>query len=218
MWVWIYYGIALLLGGNLAFLITRKMRRSQTLSLSDWFVRASLFANLVTLVIAVIALQMAIVSYIDRRKSVGEQIKQLRELQANLESLGQALDKTPSPTTQRLGGMQQGIIATTIPPVSPASARSSDPNNFAEVGTPHSPFLSPSATVVQVEATILQADAFALAQTLQQRHFPAFVVIPKTDHFYRVQVGPYADVRSAKIARQELERQGFEPIIKHGGA
>jgi len=213
MWVWIYYGTTVLLGANLAFLIIRKMRRSQTPSLSDWLVRASLFGNLVSLVIAVIALQMAIASYIDRRKSVRDQSEQLRGLQASLESLRQASDKTPLPTTQRLGGMQQGIVATSISPISQVTAKSPDPNNSAQ-----SPFLPPSATVVQVEATVLEADAFALAQALQQRHFPAFVVIPKTDHFYRVQVGPYADVRSAKIARQELERQGFEPIIKHGGA
>jgi hypothetical protein len=217
MWVWIYYGTALLLGASLAFLIIRKMRRSQTVSLSDWFVRASMFANLVTLVIAVIALQMAIASYIDRRKSV-ERIKELQVVQANQESLGQALDKTSSPTTQRLGGLQQGIVATAIPPITQASARSSDPNNSTEGATPHSPFLSPSVMVVQVEATVRQADAFALAETLQQKKFSAFVVIPKIDHFYRVQVGPYADVRTAKIAQQQLERQGFEPIIKHGGA
>jgi hypothetical protein len=34
------------------------------------------------------------------------------------------------------------------------------------------------------------------------------------DHFYRVQVGPYGDIRSAKIVKS----QGFESIIKHRGA
>ena len=112
--------------------------------------------------------------------------------------------------------MQPGIVAA-IRPVSQAPARSSGLDNSAEGGTPQLPFLPPSATVVQVEATVRQADAFALAQTLQRRNIPAFVVIPKNDHFYRVQVGPYADVRSAKIVRQQLEKRGFEPIIKRGG-
>ena len=214
MWVWIYYGIALLLGVNLAFLIIRKMRRSQTLSLGDCFVRVSMFANLVTLVIAVIALQMGIASYIDRKKSREDEIKQLQGLQATLESFRKALDETVSPTAQRLGAMQPGIVATTSRPASQASGRSFGRNNSAQSEPPQSLF---GATVVQVAALVREADALALAKTLQQRSFPAFVVVPKTDLFYRVQVGPYTDIRSAKIARQQLESRGFECIIKRSG-
>jgi hypothetical protein len=31
----------------------------------------------------------------------------------------------------------------------------------------------------------------ALAQALQQKKFPAFVITPCTDKYYRVHVGPY---------------------------
>jgi cell division septation protein DedD len=72
--------------------------------------------------------------------------------------------------------------------------------------------------VVQVAALVREADALALAEALHQRNFPAFVVEPQTDHFYRVQVGPYADIRSAKSVLQQLKSQGFESIIKHRGA
>ena len=34
-------------------------------------------------------------------------------------------------------------------------------------------------------------DAMALAQALQQKKFPAFVITPCTDKYYRVHVGPY---------------------------
>ena len=46
------------------------------------------------------------------------------------------------------------------------------------------------------------------------KRFPAFVLTPGADHFYRVQVGPYPNAQSANIARKKLEAQGFKSIIK----
>ncbi len=54
----------------------------------------------------------------------------------------------------------------------------------------------------------------ALAQALQQKKFPAYVITPGTDKFYRVQVGPYANTQSATIARNDLEAKGFKSIVK----
>ena len=59
-----------------------------------------------------------------------------------------------------------------------------------------------------------QDDALALAQALQQKKFPAFVIPPGADKLFRVQVGPYPDNQSASNARQELEAKGFKSIIK----
>jgi len=59
-----------------------------------------------------------------------------------------------------------------------------------------------------------QADAVALAQALQHKKFPAFVLTPGADRYYRVQVGPYADAQSADLARQKLESQGFKAITR----
>ena len=53
-----------------------------------------------------------------------------------------------------------------------------------------------------------------LAQALQQKRFPAFVITPGTDSYYRVQVGPYSDTQSAASARQDLEANGFKSIVK----
>ena len=53
-----------------------------------------------------------------------------------------------------------------------------------------------------------------LAGALQQEKFPAFVITPSTDKYYRVQVGPYADQESATIARHDLEANGFESIVE----
>jgi cell division septation protein DedD len=68
--------------------------------------------------------------------------------------------------------------------------------------------------MLQVAAVLHQDDALALAQALQQKKFPAFVITPGADKYYRVQVGPYPDNLSASNARQELEAKGFKSIIK----
>ena len=68
--------------------------------------------------------------------------------------------------------------------------------------------------MLQVAAVQRESDAMALAQALQQKKFPAYVITPGTDKFYRVQVGPYADSQTASNARQALEANGFKSIIK----
>jgi cell division septation protein DedD len=68
--------------------------------------------------------------------------------------------------------------------------------------------------MLQVAAVMHQDDALALAQALQQKKFPAFVIPPGTDKLYRIQVGPYSDNQAASTARQELEAKGFKSIIK----
>ena len=70
------------------------------------------------------------------------------------------------------------------------------------------------AMVLQVAAMARQSDAVALAQALQQKRFPAFVLPPGADRYYRVQVGPYTDPQSADLARQRLESQGFKAITR----
>ena len=70
------------------------------------------------------------------------------------------------------------------------------------------------AIMLQVAAVLHQDDALALAQALQQKKFPAFVIPPGADKYYRVQVGPYQDNQSASNARKDLEAKGFKSIIK----
>jgi cell division septation protein DedD len=68
---------------------------------------------------------------------------------------------------------------------------------------------------LQVAALTRESDALALAANLQKRKFPAYVLSPQGDKFYRVQVGPYADQKSADAARKGLESAGFKAIVKH---
>jgi cell division septation protein DedD len=85
------------------------------------------------------------------------------------------------------------------------------PKNSAPAGTP---LVAKGAIMLQVAAVIREGDAMALAQALQQKKFPAFVITPGPDKYYRVQVGPYADTQSATSARQDLEAKGFKSIVK----
>src|SRR5271168_3542084 len=76
--------------------------------------------------------------------------------------------------------------------------------------------LIPSGTfTLQVAALKSQADALDLASRLQKKKFPAFVLTPQGDKFYRVQVGPYADQKSVDAAKKGLDAAGFKAIVKH---
>jgi DedD protein len=68
---------------------------------------------------------------------------------------------------------------------------------------------------VQVAALRREADAQAVALTLQKKRFPAFVVSPQSDTYFHVQVGPYPDQKSAEAAKKGLESAGFKAIVKH---
>ena len=70
------------------------------------------------------------------------------------------------------------------------------------------------AIVLQVAALEKESDALAVAQALQQRKFPAFVLPAAADKYFRVQVGPYANAQAAASAQKQLESAGFKSIVK----
>jgi DedD protein len=77
------------------------------------------------------------------------------------------------------------------------------------------PSMGKGAIVLQLAALTRESDALAMADALQQKRFPSFVVTPPAgDAFFRVQVGPYSDVKSAEAAKAALDREGFKAIIK----
>jgi cell division septation protein DedD len=71
-----------------------------------------------------------------------------------------------------------------------------------------------NSIVLQVAAVKQQRDALEMADELQKKKFPAFVINSQADGFYHVQVGPYPDKPSADAARHALEEAGFKAIIK----
>lgn len=76
------------------------------------------------------------------------------------------------------------------------------------------PKMAKGSVVLQVAALTHESDALAMADALQQKRFPSFVVAPTSDNFYRVQVGPYADSKAAESAKNALDQAGFKAIIK----
>src|SRR5579864_1036449 len=76
------------------------------------------------------------------------------------------------------------------------------------------PRMSKNAVVLQVGALRSVSDALAMADALQAKGFPSFVVNPTTDGFYRVQVGPFGSQAIGDKAKQNLQRAGFKAIYR----
>lgn len=80
------------------------------------------------------------------------------------------------------------------------------------------PTAAPPATnayYVQVAAVTRQEDADALVEALKKKQYPAFSANnPTVDKYFRVQVGPYADIKDAELTRSHLVADGYNPILK----
>lgn len=121
----------------------------------------------------------------------------------------------PQASADRLQPASKSVAVTALAAAQPKSAVASKPVKGSNAPSGGDDTLIPKgAIMLQVAAVLHQDDALALAQALQQKKFPAFVLTPGADKLYRVQVGPYSDNQSAANARQRLEAQGFKSIIK----
>jgi len=75
--------------------------------------------------------------------------------------------------------------------------------------------LPTSAYFVQVAAVSKQEDADALVDALKKKQYPALVAAPvATDKLFRVQVGPFTDIKDAEAMRTKLIGDGYSPILK----
>ena len=110
---------------------------------------------------------------------------------------------TPAPALTRKTAPV--LVKTTAPPRTAGSPSK----------TPIAPLIPGGSYTLQVAALTKEADALELATRLQQKKFPAFVLSPQADKYYRVQVGPYTDPKAADVARKGLEGAGFKAIVKH---
>jgi cell division septation protein DedD len=111
-----------------------------------------------------------------------------------------------------------------LKPVSPAAVSSSAktaPQNNGNSKPAPAVFEAPKPPqsggyTLQVMAVRRESDALDLAKRLQRNRFPAFVLTPQGSKYYRVQVGPYSDKKSAEAAKKGLEGAGFRAIVKRG--
>ncbi len=72
-----------------------------------------------------------------------------------------------------------------------------------------------AAYFVQVAAVSKQEDADSLVDALKKKQYPAFVAASvATDKLFRVQVGPFSDIKEAEGMRARLIADGYSPILK----
>lgn len=93
----------------------------------------------------------------------------------------------------------------------PASSHNASNAGSKGLSTPAMPA---NAYSLQVAAMSREVDAVDLAKVLQKKKFPAYVLSPHGDKYYRVQVGPYADLKAADAAQKGLEGAGFKAFVK----
>jgi cell division septation protein DedD len=98
----------------------------------------------------------------------------------------------------------------------PGQPGATDARSAATPVDSQKPSASAGGYILQVTAVRRESDALELAKRLQKKKFPAFVLAPQGNKYYRVQVGPYADQKSAEAAKKGLEGAGFRAIVKHG--
>jgi DedD protein len=68
---------------------------------------------------------------------------------------------------------------------------------------------------VQIAAVSKQEDAQALVDALKQKQYPAFVANSSpNDKLFRVQLGPFDDIKEAENMRTRLINDGYNPILK----
>jgi DedD protein len=100
--------------------------------------------------------------------------------------------------------------AGTSPNSSPATQTQSQPANPPDpIGT-----VPTAGYFVQVAAVTKQEDADALVDALKKKQYPAFSGNSAVDKYFRVQVGPFADIKDAESMRSRLINDGYNPILK----
>ncbi len=103
-------------------------------------------------------------------------------------------------------------------PAAQAAGTSSNSANQAQSQPANPP--DPIGTVptagyfVQVAAVTKQEDADSLVDALKKKEYPAFSSNSAVDKYFRVQVGPFADIKDAESMRSRLINDGYNPILK----
>ena len=106
-------------------------------------------------------------------------------------------------------------------PKTDTNAPATTASNAPPAQAPANNAADPSTTVpsagyfVQVAAVSKQDDADALVDALKKKDYPAFVAsAATTDKLFRVQLGPFSDIKDAEAMRTKLVGDGYSPILK----
>ena len=94
----------------------------------------------------------------------------------------------------------------------PSTATQTQSSSAANPPDPMAP-IPMGGYFVQVAAVTKQEDAESLVEALKKKQYPAFVA-NSTDKLFRVQLGPFADIKEAEAMRSRLVNDGYNPILK----
>ncbi len=97
--------------------------------------------------------------------------------------------------------------ATNSTTTAPATTPAANPNDSATA-------LPASGYFVQVAAVSKQDDAEALVDALKKKNIRHLLRRATTDKLFRVQLGPFAEVKEAEAIRTRLIGDGYSPILK----
>jgi DedD protein len=103
------------------------------------------------------------------------------------------------------------------PASSPTASSPGTQTQPSQTGNPPDPMAVIPAVdyFVQVAAVSKQEDAESLVDALKKKQYPAFVAANSTtDKLFRVQVGPFTDIKDAEAMRTRLVNDGYNPIVK----
>lgn len=125
--------------------------------------------------------------------------KAVEQKDANPE-LTPSVDTKPVDAKTDTGAASAGNAAAPQPPASTAA----DPATT----------MPTSSYFVQVAAVSKQEDADALVDALKKKDYPAFVAPAAPDKLFRVQLGPFTDIKDAEATRTKLIGDGYSPIVK----
>jgi DedD protein len=110
-----------------------------------------------------------------------------------------------------------GQAPASTPGAATASPGTSPSTSATQTANPPDPMaaLPTTSYFVQVAAVSKQDDAEALVDALKKKQYSAFVATnTSADKLFRVQVGPFADIKDAEAMRGRLINDGYNPILK----
>jgi cell division septation protein DedD len=105
------------------------------------------------------------------------------------------------------------VAAEATPPASSSAGQEA----AAQTNNPPDPMVPVAAGnyFVQVAAVSKEEDAQSLVDALKKKQYPAFVATAaSTDKLFRVQLGPFGDIKDAEGMRTRLINDGYNPILK----
>jgi cell division septation protein DedD len=159
----------------------------------------------VELFVAVVVLSWALVFLGYQMGSTGAS-RQNREVTA----AAKVAEATSKPELASAGSLPATALTVPTPAAAPArpAKRTAAPAIVAAATS------MDSGVVLQVGAMKLEDNAAAMAQGLRKKKFPAVVFRHGSDRLYRVAVGPYSDADSTAKVKEQLEKEGFKPLLQ----